>query len=243
MKGDVKVKLSKILAKRSAYPPPSLGLMLSEKTIEELVEHAFKPTSGSAHGQVEHLTRLGMYHQLRDKLGSREDTTKRRTLAISRSAKLANVLGLGATEIVETDFPETDILNLHQYEDQSFDFVVSDMVLEHVGGNPFEAFAETYRVLRPGGSFCHTTCFMVEIHEPIDMWRFTPSALAFMAKKHFTEVETGGAGSREWVGLMLTGFRKLPIPNDPENPIYKLALKAEPDFLTSIWVTGVKPEK
>jgi len=36
------------------------------------------------------------------------------------------------------------------FEDQSFDLVISSDILEHVRG-PMDAFAETFRVLRPGG--------------------------------------------------------------------------------------------
>jgi SAM-dependent methyltransferase len=55
--------------------------------------------------------------------------------------------------------PKYDILNL-SIPSNSVDIVVCDQVLEHLNGSPYQAFDETLRVLKSGGVFCHTTCFL-----------------------------------------------------------------------------------
>ena len=39
-----------------------------------------------------------------------------------------------------------------------------NQVLEHIGGDPFTAVDETFRVLKEGGIVLHTTCFISPIH-------------------------------------------------------------------------------
>lgn len=61
------------------------------------------------------------------------------------------------------------------FNDEQFDFCISDQVLENIEGNPFKAFSETARVVKKGGRVCHITCFINGIHgAPNDFWRYTP---------------------------------------------------------------------
>jgi len=65
--------------------------------------------------------------------------------------------------------------------------------LEHVE-NPFKAFREIARVLKPGGILVCTTvaCFPLHAH-PKDLWRFLPDGLRFLCK------ETGLVPFHEYV--------------------------------------------
>ena len=57
--------------------------------------------------------------------------------------------------------------------DQSFDLVICTEVLEHVA-NPFQAVAEIFRVLKPGGQAFFSAPFNFRIHGPLpDNWRFS----------------------------------------------------------------------
>jgi SAM-dependent methyltransferase len=130
------------------------------------------------------------------------------------------------------------------FDDEIFDFCVSDQVLEHIEGDPFLAFAETVRVLKPGGFVCHTTCFLNEVHKaPGDFWRFTVDSLKLLAKHcGLTVTLAGGWGNREVISIMRDAqlrFKK--IPNDPNNPIYQLATRNEPDWPISVWIIAQKP--
>ncbi len=58
-----------------------------------------------------------------------------------------------------------------------FDFIVCTEVLEHTL-KPFEATAEIYRMLKPGGFAFISTPFNLRIHGPLpDCWRFTEHGL------------------------------------------------------------------
>ena len=92
-------------------------------------------------------------------------------------------------EIIDTSFPEVDATNL-PYENNEFDVVVADQVLEHVCNNPQKVFSESYRVLKKGGVIIFTSPFFYNIHGIetqdsyglSDYWRFTPSALRYLAR-------------------------------------------------------------
>ena len=133
-----------------------------------------------------------MYNALKNKF-LEKDSANKNVLAISRSSSFGRLLGLRAAIYTEADYPEYNMLSL-KFPDNSFDFCVSDQVLEHVEGNPYAAFHETARVIRPGGWICHTTCFINPIHAvPKDFWRFTPDALRLLAESSgCTEIEVGG---------------------------------------------------
>jgi ubiquinone/menaquinone biosynthesis C-methylase UbiE len=128
------------------------------------------------------------------------------------------------------------------FPDQLFDFCISDQVLEHIDADPFEAIRESVRVLKKGGYVVHTTCFINPIHGvPNDYWRFTPNALELILKKLQCEViEAGGWGNRETWTYIDLGFRACGIPDNPKNPIHKLAMHNEPDVPIVTWIAARK---
>ena len=187
------------------------------------------------------MTRYYMYRALKNKLTA-FDSNNKAALSISHSNNLIPLLGLHNATTVEANWPEYNLLDL-SFESGTFDFVVSDQVLEHIGGNPYRAFAETARVLKPGGLFCHTTCFIMCIHgDPSDYWRFTPEALRELSTANGLDViETDGWGNREAWSLMHMGFWTSDVPADPTNPINQIASYNEPRYPIVVWVIGRKP--
>lgn len=207
----------------------------SSDTIKELLAYTLKGGTGW------HITRNFMYKTLGGKL--REFDGKGKTcLAISSSRYFGKILGLYALEYTDADYPEHNILDLH-FADKAFDFCVSDQVLEHVEGDPFVAFRESARVVKPGGFICHTTCFITEVHGvPKDFWRFTPGALELLATSAGCDVvEAGSWGNREAWALIHAGFRTARLPEDPEHPLYKLAMRNEPQWPIVTWILARKP--
>jgi SAM-dependent methyltransferase len=98
-------------------------------------------------------------------------------------------------ELIETQYPSVDMQNL-PFSDNTFDFVISDQVIEHLQ-NPKKAIHESYRVLKKGGIAIHTTCFMLPIHwGPEDYWRFTPSALLYLCSNFSEILQCEGWGNR-----------------------------------------------
>jgi SAM-dependent methyltransferase len=188
-----------------------------------------------------HITRFCMYRTLSGRLTA-SDGADKSVLCISGSQGLARILGLKQAVPRTTAYPEVNLLDL-PYPDGSFDFVVSDQVLEHVEGDPFRAVAESIRVLRPGGQAAHTTCFVNEVHgAPSDFWRFTPQALKLLVTAAGGEVTlAGGWGSRAALKVIDLGFRMTPIPDNPANPVYQIAMRNEPNFPIVTWVILRKP--
>jgi len=81
----------------------------------------------------------------------------------------------GVNYKVADNFPEVDIHHL-PYDNNSFDFLITDQILEHVE-KPWVAAKEIFRVLKPGGISVATGPFMIGDHgceNWKDYYRFTP---------------------------------------------------------------------
>lgn len=184
-----------------------------------------------------HVTRYTMYRRLE---AASLDRKPGRLLAISHSAPLAAILGIKATETVEANFPDVDILAL-PFANDCFDFVVSDQVLEHVAGSPQQAVDECLRVLKKGGVVCHTTCFINPVHGfPADFWRFTPEALRLLHNQCSEIIECDGWGNLDVWQAVKEGFRYEPVPHAAWHPLHKLAVENDPEWPISTWIVARK---
>lgn len=174
-----------------------------------------------------HITRYAMYKRLKN-IGTELPNRCGRVLAISHSANLCDILSLQPSEVVEANYPVQNILSL-DYPDNSFDYVISDQVLEHVEGDPQQAVDECWRILRPGGIAVHTTCFINPIHgSPKDFWRFTPDALRLLSRKFSEIVDCDGWGNFESWLLVRDGLRFEGIPHAAWHPLHRLAMRNDP---------------
>lgn len=91
-----------------------------------------------------------------------------------------------------------DILRL-PFEDQVFDTVLCNQVLEHVP-EPQQAMDEMARLLRPGGYLILTAPHIWGLHEvPHDYFRYTPYGLQYLAKKAGLVVKKTCALAGFWV--------------------------------------------
>lgn len=117
------------------------------------------------------------------------------------------------SDVLDAQYPEIDMQNL-PYEDNSFDFVISDQVIEHLE-DPKKAIKESYRVLKKGGIAIHTTCFINFLHVcPKDFWRFSPEALRHLCQNFSKIIQCEGWGNRLAIFLcfMSDRFRFMRIP-------------------------------
>lgn len=186
-----------------------------------------------------HITRYYMYGRL-GTIGSSLPFRRGRTLAISHSASLADLVGFEPTELVEADYPEHDMLAL-DFPDSTFDCVLSNQVLEHIEGNPQQAIDECYRVLRAGGIAIHTTCFMNPVHgHPKDFWRFTSDALSLLHREWSEVVEVGGWGNFEVWNVVRDGIRFDGVPHAKWHPLHRLAVRNDPEWPIVTWIVAVK---
>jgi SAM-dependent methyltransferase len=99
------------------------------------------------------------------------------------------------------------------FEDGSFDCVICTEVLEHCS-DPAAVFSEIHRTLKPGGRVFLTTPFIAPLHEmPNDFYRYTPSALRFLAESQ---------------GLTVTSLR-------PRGEYVAVAMRLLQMPLTKVW--------
>jgi ubiquinone/menaquinone biosynthesis C-methylase UbiE len=163
-----------------------------------------------------------------------------RGLAISGSGTLAQRL-FPHGQLAYADYPEYNMLDL-PFKDNHFDFVVSDQVLEHVGGDPFRAVDETFRITKQGGIVVHTTCLLFQIHGyPSDYWRFTPEGLRLLCRSFSRVIDVGGWGNRylwalNWLGVLYT--EKVPLTR--WHPFHKIAVMNEERYPVVTWIVAQK---
>ena len=185
-----------------------------------------------------HITRYYMYNRLQS-IAPQIAKDGGRVLSISHSENLVALLGLRPTEIVSANYPEHNVLSL-QFPDSSFDYVLSDQVLEHIEGDPYKAIAECYRVLRPGGIALHTTCFINPIHDARDFWRFTPDALSLLHQEWAQIIEVGGWGNFDVWSVVFDGHRFSGVPHAKWHPMHRLAMRNDPLWPISTWIAARK---
>lgn len=163
-----------------------------------------------------HVTRYSMYQKLAR--FKSEGAQNERVLSISGSADLCRILGFADPNIVDTAYPDVSLLDL-PFEDNSFDALVSDQVLEHVEGDLQRAVAESVRVVKPGGLIVHATCLVMPMHmQPNDYWRVTPHGLRLLMEPYGEVIEADGWGTPLIVLLDALGMRHEPIPERRWHP-------------------------
>jgi SAM-dependent methyltransferase len=127
-----------------------------------------------------------------------EDSGDKNAVVLADSIWLARLLGLSRTKLLVLDYPDFTLENLALLSDD-YDFVIADRDL-HRCDSLEDAAHETMRVLRPGGSFVHTTsCLDFALDGPaVGRGRPTPTRLARLFP-HSTSVATGGGAISGWI--------------------------------------------
>jgi len=185
-----------------------------------------------------HLTRYCMYKEIRKYL---EQPIKGRIFGISGIEEFYPLIDMHNAELTEAGYPEVDMQRL-PYQDDYFDFVISDQVIEHLK-DPQKAIAESYRVLKKGGIAVHTTCFMNYIHlAPKDLWRFTPEGLRYLCREFSEIVCCEGWGNRIAILLILfrNKFRYMKIPETKWSIRHFIATYKEARVPIATWVIAKK---
>jgi len=184
------------------------------------------------------LTRYSMYKQIEHALPG---PISGKVLSISGLEGMRHLLDEARCEVTDASYPEVDIHHL-PYPDETFDWVISDQVLEHIE-NPDAGIAESWRVLKKGGIAIHTTCFVNYYHPaPIDYWRFSPDALRFLCARFSKILQCGGWGNRLAILLCFLGdrFRAMEIPERRFSLRRWVATLNEPRYPISTWIIARK---
>lgn len=188
-----------------------------------------------------HLTRYYMYNQIEQCLQKNHYLPlEGKVLGVTGIQNFSPLFNKNA-EITETTYPEMDMQNL-DYANNSFDYVISDQVIEHLE-DPKKAISESYRVLKKNGVAIHTTCFMNYIHnEPLDMWRFSPHCLRYLCKDFSEILLCGGWGNRVAIlaCFMSKRFRNMNIPESKWSIRKLIASRNEELYPIVVWVVAKK---
>jgi SAM-dependent methyltransferase len=185
-----------------------------------------------------HVTRFQYYQHLANYRTT--PSPESRAVAISGSERLAGIFGYPDSQVVSINYPESDLLSL-KFADNTFDTLFADQVLEHVAGDPFTAFAESFRVVKPGGLVVHATVFIYPMHNnPVDCWRFSPYGLRLLAEPHGEIIDAGGWGHFWLWPYVRLGLLNIPIPYARWHPLHKFAVHNDPLWPCVTWVIARK---
>jgi len=145
-------------------------------------------------------------------------------------------------KVTDVDIDDAQSLS---YEDNSWDNIVSDQMLEHLP-RPWDAVNEMFRVCKPGGYVICTTCSWNPVHRcPKDYYRFMPDGMEYLFNK-FEDVKIGSIGSRDAIMQDLkysplgdkTGVQDIKYRNKISNDAFD---ENEDNFPWHIWVIAKKP--
>ena len=139
-------------------------------------------------------------------------------------------------DIIAPPFPDVDVQDM-PYEDNIFDYVLSDVVLEHVR-KPWIATEEIKRVMKPKGLLILTTCLMHGIHGvPYDYFRFTPDGLKVLFED-LSIIDCDGQGDLNFVVKCMNGKYRKPIVKGSQ--IEKEALVNDGKNFLHVWIIAKK---
>ena len=184
------------------------------------------------------LTRYYMYKEIEKAL---KKPMKGRILGISGINRFRHMIDLQKSKIVDVKYPKIDMQKL-PYKTGSFDYVISDQVIEHLA-DPFLAISESRRVLKKNGIAIHTTCFINPIHfGPSDYWRFSSDALKILCKPFSKIVQTGSWGNWPSVLICLIGkkLRFAEVPETRFSTFNMLASFNQSKFPIVTWIIAKK---
>lgn len=182
---------------------------------------------------IPHLTRYYMYKRICEAVYP----IKGKILGISGIDYFQPMIAKDCSKIVETSYPEVDMQNL-PFEDNQFDFVISDQVIEHLP-DPQRAIDESWRVLKRGGIAIHCTVFMYPVHEgPYDYWRFSPDGLRYLCRNFSKILQCEAWGNRiaHLVVLFSYRYRFLPIPESKVSLRRFIATWNEKNYPLVAWI-------
>ena len=181
-----------------------------------------------------HLTRYAMYRGIAAAI---PQPMKGKILGVSGIDNFHPLMDPTAA-VTDIQYPESDIHDL-KFGDETFDWVITDQVLEHVL-DPKLAIQETFRVLKKDGIAIHTTCFLNPIHHyPNDYYRFSCEALLALCEPYGEILECNSWGNRLSVAAIVVADRLRGI-QVPERPSLRrwLATYNETAYPIHVWIVA-----
>lgn len=123
--------------------------------------------------------RINMYKDIQEYLNNTEDNLD--VLVLGGETPISGMIS-NPNKVLTTDIPEVDAHAL-PYEDDTWDIIISDQMLEHVQ-KPWLVVEEMWRVLKSGGLVICTSCSYNPVHwGPLDCYRFMPDGFDVLFDK------------------------------------------------------------
>ena len=125
------------------------------------------------------------------------------------------------------------------YDDNQWDYIVSDQMLEHVR-KPWKAVVEMHRIVKPGGIVVCTTCSYNPVHpSPLDCYRFMPDGMKVLFED-FSSVHVDTWGSRDAMMYLMKGGKAKDYPNEPDERMKNAMESDDKKFPWMIWAVATK---
>ncbi len=151
-------------------------------------------------------------------------TTRIDVLDIDRNNPRATVFG--------------DLQRLDAIADETYDCFIMTQTLQYIP-DLHAAVAETFRILKPGGTLLMTVPFLIRLDDnktANDFWRFTPNSVRMLLGKHVAdgdlEITSPGnvlTGQAFWIGLAQEDLRARHLAHeDSQYPIIVTARATKP---------------
>lgn len=180
-------------------------------------------------------SRWRMYEEIKSFFNINNNFGK--VLLVGGKSYIQNFFNPEKTEIILSNIPEVDI-HKTPYENESFDYVIADQVLEHVE-KPWVATEEVRRILKPNGIAILTSCLMNGIHwGPNDYWRFTPDGLKVLCK-NYNKIEMA-SGWGNWESLLICNTEQRNAKVKKDTKLHKLASGKSDNYLIHVWIIARK---
>jgi SAM-dependent methyltransferase len=152
-----------------------------------------------------------------------------------RNTAITDMLPKGC-KIIAPTYPDVDIHKM-LYEDNIFDYVIADQVLEHVR-KPWIGVEEVRRVLKPGGLTILTSALMFPVHGvPFDFWRLTPDGLKVLCE-NFSKIHTSkGIGD---LNFAMDVYKKRHKQVRPNTDLERRAIVCDNKHIVMVWIIAEK---
>jgi len=196
------------------------------------------------HKHTHHLSRYTMYFNIMCWLAM--EPRYGHVLDVSGSEPWLERFDKARTKVSFVNYPKTDVHDLAEFANETFDWVMGDQVMEHLRF-PQQAMDEIHRVLKPGGRAIMTSCAANPVHMFHDYWRFTMDAFKSLSMRfdamdmcgswgngHVNAARALGGQFSGEPGSMMT---KAPNGSQIVDPLsLKLAGLNEKDHAMTVWM-------
>lgn len=187
------------------------------------------------------LTRFSMYNSLEKFIKEKKYSGKVLLISERQEQSIRNMFQ-DTSEFISTDYPEVDIMDLSNFEDESFDFIITDQILEHIP-NPWTALQEVQKKLKIGGIAINTSCSFHPIHDASDYYRFTVDGFKYIHETCIGKILLLDYwGNREAIAAFVKDRHKVTDVRANDKDL-ELATRKEPNWPWVVWCIAQKKSK